>query len=52
MKTPKLSILAIIAAIAVNIISTLCGIFIWQCDDMLPTSKYSFTCIILGVVGV
>lgn len=52
MKTPKLSILAIITAIAVNIISTLCGIFIWQCDDMLPTSKYSFTCIILGVVGV
>lgn len=52
MKTPKLSILAIIAAIAVNIISTLCGIFIWQCDDMLPTSKYSFTCIILGAVGV
>lgn len=51
MKTPKLSILAIITAIAVNIISTLCGIFIWQCDDMLPTSKYSFTCIILGVVG-
>ena len=52
MKTPKLSILAIITAIAVNIISTLCGIFVWQCDDMLPTSKYSFTCIILGVVGV
>lgn len=52
MKTPKLSIFAIITAIAVNIISTLCGIFIWQCDDMLPTSKYSFTCIILGVVGV
>ena len=52
MKTPKLSILAIITAIAVNIISTLCGIVIWQCDDMLPTSKYSFTCIILGVVGV
>ena len=52
MKTPKLSILAIITAIAVNIISTLCGTFIWQCDDMLPTSKYSFTCIILGVVGV
>ena len=52
MKTPKLSILAIITAIAVNIISTLCGIFIWQYDDMLPTSKYSFTCIILGVVGV
>ena len=52
MKTPKLSILAIITAIAVNIISTLCGIFVCQCDDMLPTSKYSFTCIILGVVGV
>lgn len=52
MKTPKLSIFAIITAIAVNIISTLCGIFIWQCDDILPTSKYSFTCIILGVVGV
>lgn len=52
MKTPKLSILAIITAIAVNIISTLCGIFVWQCDDILPTSKYSFTCIILGVVGV
>lgn len=52
MKTPKLSIFAIITAIAVNIISTLCGIFVWQCDDMLPTSKYSFTCIILGVVGV
>lgn len=51
MKTPKLSTLAIITAIAVNIISTLCGIFIWQCEDMLPTSKYSFTCIILGVVG-
>ena len=52
MKTPKLSILAIFTAVAVNIISTLCGIFIWQYDDMLPTSKYSFTCIILGVVGV
>lgn len=52
MKTPKLSILIVITAIAVNIISTLCGIFIWQCEDMLPTSKYSFTCIILGVVGV
>ena len=52
MKTPKISIFAIITAIAVNIISTLCGIFVWQCDDMLPTSKYSFTCIILGVVGV
>lgn len=52
METPKLSILAIITAIAVNIISTLCGIFVWQCDDMLLTSKYSFTCIILGVVGV
>ena len=52
MKTPKLSVLAIITAIAVNIISTLCGIFIWQCEDMLPTSKYSFTCIVLGVVGV
>ena len=52
MKTPKLSIFAIITAIAVNIISTLCGIFVWQCDDMLPTSKYSFTCIILVVVGV
>ena len=52
MKTPKLSIFAIITAIAVNIISTLCGIFVFHCDDMLPTSKYSFTCIILGVVGV
>ena len=51
MKTHKLSILIVITAIAVNIISTLCGIFIWQCEDMLPTSKYSFTCIILGAVG-
>lgn len=52
MKNPKLSIIIVIMAIAVNIISTLCGIFIWLYDDMLPTSKYSFTCIILGVVGV
>lgn len=52
MKTPKLSMLAIITAIAVNVISTLCGIMIWQCESMLLSSKYSFTCIVLGVVGV
>lgn len=52
MKTPKLSMLAIITAIAVNVISTLCGIMIWQCESMLLSSKYSFTCIILGAVGV
>ena len=52
MKPLKTMTFTIITAIAVNIISTLCGIFVWLCDDMLPTSKYSFTCIILGVVGV
>ena len=52
MKTPKLSIIVIITAIAINIICTLCGVFIWHCDDMLPTSKFSFTCLILGTVGV
>ena len=52
MKTQKLSIIVIITAIAINIICTLCGIFIWHCDDMLPTSKFSFTCLILGSVGV
>ena len=52
MKTPKLTILAIITAIAVNVISTLCGILIWQSEDMLLTSKFSFTCIVLLVVGV
>ena len=52
MKTPKLTTLFVITAIAVNIVFTLCGILVWICDDMLPTSKYSFTCIILGAVGV
>ena len=52
MKTPKLSIIVIITAIAINIICTLCGVFVWHCDDMLPTSKFSFTCLILGTVGV
>lgn len=51
MKNPKISILAIVTAVAINIISVLCGIMIWQCEDMLPTSKYSFTCIILAAVG-
>lgn len=52
MKTPNLSILAIITAIAVNVISTLCGILIWQSENMFLLSKFSFTCIILIVVGV
>ena len=52
MKPLKTMTFTIITAIAVNVISTLCGIFVWLCDDMLPTSKYSFTCLILGIVGV
>ena len=37
MKNPKISILAIVTAVAVNIITVLCGIMIWQCEDMLCT---------------
>ena len=50
MKTPKNSVLPIIAAVAVCILGTLCGIFVWSYENMLLTSKFSFTTIILAAV--